>query len=206
MCSSRTLLALAIAGLLPLATAQACGPEFPYRLLSDRAGALGELPEGNFTFEVTRIGQPIAGLAQAGKATLEPYWDEDNQRYLDARVGIEKEQLSAEEHALVSQLRSLVDARQAEAAGAALPAELRLYDRLFTDAQPDAGGKDFKASLNPDSLRVASGYVERSLAGVGQDDKLQFERHGYFVADRHDHAPQRPVFNRIAGLKDSWAR
>ena len=85
MCSSRTLLALAIAGLLPLATAQACGPEFPYRLLSDRAGALGELPEGNFSFEVTRIGQPIAGLAQAGKATLEPYWDEDNQRYLDAR-------------------------------------------------------------------------------------------------------------------------
>ena len=59
MCSSRTLLALAIAGLLPLATAQACGPEFPYRLLSDRAGALDELPEGNFTFEVTRIGQPL---------------------------------------------------------------------------------------------------------------------------------------------------
>ena len=151
MCSSRTLLALAIAGLLPLATAQACGPEFPYRLLSDRAGALGELPEGNFTFEVTRLGQPIAGLAQAGKATLEPYWDEDNQRYLDARVGVEKEQLSAEEHALVSQLRSLVDARQAEAEGAALPAELRLYT---------AGAVAFAQS----DMALAAEYFRRVLA------------------------------------------
>src|SRR5262249_49163322 len=66
----------------------------------------------------------------------------------------------------------------------ALQAELRLYDRLFTDAQPDAGGKDFKASLNPNSKRVVTGYLEPSLANAKPDDKVQFERHGYFVADR----------------------
>ena len=85
-------------------------------------------------------------------------------------------------------------------------AEIRLYDRLFTDAQPDAGGKDFLASLNPDSLRVTQGYVEPSLGTAVGDDRFQFERHGYFVADRRDHAPGRPVFNRVTGLKDSWAR
>lgn len=85
-------------------------------------------------------------------------------------------------------------------------AEIRLYDRLFTDPQPDAGGKDFLTSLNPDSLRVTQGYVEPSLAMAAADDRFQFERHGYFVADRHDHAPGRPVFNRVTGLKDSWAR
>ena len=88
----------------------------------------------------------------------------------------------------------------------AIAAELRLYDRLFTEAQPDAGGRDFKAALNPHSKTVASGFVEPSLASARPDDKFQFERHGYFVADRVDHAAGRPVFNRIAGLKDSWAR
>ena len=87
-----------------------------------------------------------------------------------------------------------------------LPAELRLYDRLFRDAQPDAGGRDFLASLNPDSKKVVRGYVEPSLANAKPDDKFQFERHGYFVADRHDHAAGRPVFNRTATLKDNWAR
>jgi glutaminyl-tRNA synthetase len=88
----------------------------------------------------------------------------------------------------------------------ALPAELRLYDRLFTEAQPDAGGKDFKASLNPASKRVVDGYVERSLADARQEDRFQFERHGYFVADRVDHSPGRPVFNRITALKDGWGK
>ena len=85
----------------------------------------------------------------------------------------------------------------------ALPAELRLYDRLFTEAQPDAGGKDFLASLNPNSKKVTAGFVEPSLANAKPDDKFQFERHGYFVADRLDHAAGKPVFNRVAGLKDS---
>ncbi|MEQ1686337.1 MAG: glutamine--tRNA ligase/YqeY domain fusion protein [Burkholderiaceae bacterium] len=88
----------------------------------------------------------------------------------------------------------------------ALPVELRLYDRLFTEAQPDAGGKDFKASLNPNSKKVARGYLEPSLANARPDDKFQFERHGYFVADRVDHTPGQPVMNRIAGLKDGWGK
>ena len=85
-------------------------------------------------------------------------------------------------------------------------AEVRLYDRLFTEPQPDAGGRDYKLSLNPNSKQVVHGYIERSLAGAQPDDKFQFERHGYFVADRHDHAPGRPVINRIASLKDSWGK
>jgi len=85
-------------------------------------------------------------------------------------------------------------------------AEVRLYDRLFTDAQPDAGGKDFLALLNPGSLKVVTAYVEPSLAAAQPDDKFQFERFGYFVADRKDHAPGKPVFNRVTGLKDSWGK
>ncbi len=87
-----------------------------------------------------------------------------------------------------------------------VPAEVRLYDRLFTDAQPDAGGKDFLALLNPDSLKVVTAYVEPLLAQAQPDDKFQFERFGYFVADRKDHAPGKPVFNRVTGLKDSWGK
>ncbi|MBC7700508.1 glutamine--tRNA ligase/YqeY domain fusion protein [Aquabacterium sp.] len=89
---------------------------------------------------------------------------------------------------------------------AGVPAEVRLYDRLFTDAQPDAGGKDFLASLNPDSKKVVTAFVEPSLAAALADQKFQFERHGYFAADRKDHAAGKPVFNRVTGLKDSWAK
>ncbi len=85
----------------------------------------------------------------------------------------------------------------------AVPVELRLYERLFTEDQPDAGGRDFMTTLNPHSKRVTQGYVEPSLAGVEADERFQFERHGYFVSDRVDHAPGRPVFNRTATLKDS---
>ena len=86
-------------------------------------------------------------------------------------------------------------------------AEVRLYDRLFSDPQPDAGGKDFIEALNPDSLKVVSAFVEPSLALAQPDQKFQFERFGYFVADRVDHvAGSKPVFNRVTGLKDSWAK
>jgi glutaminyl-tRNA synthetase len=88
----------------------------------------------------------------------------------------------------------------------ALPATVNLYDRLFTDPQPDAGGRDFREVINPDSKRVVSGYVEPSLAGVERETRLQFERHGYFVADRELHQPGLPVFNRITTLKDSWGK
>ena len=86
-------------------------------------------------------------------------------------------------------------------------AEVRMYDRLFLDAQPDAGGKDFIESLNPDSLKVVTAIVEPSLAQAKPDDKFQFERHGYFVADRGDHVQgTKPVFNLAVGLKDSWGK
>jgi glutaminyl-tRNA synthetase len=92
------------------------------------------------------------------------------------------------------------------AAADALDAEVRLYDRLFSQAQPDAGGRDFLASLNPDSLRVVRAKLEPSLAQAQADDKFQFERLGYFVADRVDHHPAAPVFNLAVGLKDSWGK
>ena len=87
-----------------------------------------------------------------------------------------------------------------------VPAEVRLYDRLFLDAQPDASGKDFLASLNPASLKVVTAIVEPSLARARPDEKFQFERHGYFVADRLDHTQDKPVFNLAVGLKDSWGK
>ena len=87
-----------------------------------------------------------------------------------------------------------------------LPAEVRLYDRLFSDAQPDAGGKDFLALLNPNSLQVLQAVVEPSLAGAQADARFQFERLGYFVADRHDSAAGKLVFNRTTNLKDNWAK
>ncbi|MDO9292491.1 MAG: glutamine--tRNA ligase, partial [Hydrogenophaga sp.] len=87
-------------------------------------------------------------------------------------------------------------------------AEVRLYDRLFSDPNPDAGGKDFIEALNPNSLKVVTNaYVEPSLAAAKPDEKFQFERFGYFVADRVDHvAGSKPVFNRVTGLKDSWGK
>jgi glutaminyl-tRNA synthetase len=88
----------------------------------------------------------------------------------------------------------------------ALEAEVRLYDRLFTDAHPDAGGKDFKLALNPNSKEVITAYVEPGVSAVQADEKLQFERHGYFVADRADSKAGKPVFNRVVTLKDGWGK
>ena len=88
----------------------------------------------------------------------------------------------------------------------AVQAEVRLYDRLFAVPQPDTGDKDFLEELNPDSLKVVTAYVEPSLASAKPDEKFQFERHGYFVADRVEHTGEKPVFNRVAGMKDSWGK
>lgn len=88
----------------------------------------------------------------------------------------------------------------------AYPAEVRIYDRLFTEAQPDAGGRDFLELLNPDAKRVVHAYCEPGVQNVLPDTRLQFERHGYFVADRVDSQPGKPVFNRITTLKDSWGK
>ncbi len=86
----------------------------------------------------------------------------------------------------------------------AIEAEVRLYDRLFSDAHPDAGGKDFKQALNADSKTVVTAYCESGAELAQPDEKFQFERHGYFVADRVDSKAGKPVFNRITTLKDSW--
>jgi glutaminyl-tRNA synthetase len=86
-------------------------------------------------------------------------------------------------------------------------AEVRMYDRLFLDAQPDAGSKDFIENLNPKSLKVITAIVEPSLANAKAGQQFQFERHGYFVADRVDHVQRnKPVFNLAVGLKDSWGK
>ncbi|MBK9136227.1 MAG: glutamine--tRNA ligase/YqeY domain fusion protein [Betaproteobacteria bacterium] len=86
----------------------------------------------------------------------------------------------------------------------ALAARVNLYDRLFSQPQPEAGGRDFREALNPASLVVAEGWLEPGLAGAGGEQRFQFERHGYFIADRVLHRAGAPVFNRITTLKDSW--
>ncbi|WP_332824092.1 glutamine--tRNA ligase/YqeY domain fusion protein [Ramlibacter sp.] len=85
-------------------------------------------------------------------------------------------------------------------------ADVRLYDRLFSVPQPGAGEKDFLEELNPSSLTVVTAYVEPSLVAAKGDEKFQFERHGYFVADRKDHETGKAVFNRVTGLKDSFGK
>ncbi len=89
----------------------------------------------------------------------------------------------------------------------ALPAEIRLYDRLFTVARPDADRDvDFSNYLNPDSLKVVQGWVEASVKESAPETHYQFERLGYFCTDRRDHKPGSLVFNRTVTLKDSWTR
>jgi glutaminyl-tRNA synthetase len=85
-------------------------------------------------------------------------------------------------------------------------AEVRLYDRLFAHAHPDAGGRDYKVSLNLHSKKIITAYVEPSLNQSEPEDRFQFERHGYFIADREDTEPGKPVFNRAVTLRDSWGK
>ena len=87
----------------------------------------------------------------------------------------------------------------------AVTAEVRLYDRLFSVPNPGAGGGQFLADLNPDSLRTLTGcLLEPALAMASPGERFQFEREGYFVVDR-DSRPERPIFNRTVGLRDTWA-
>ena len=85
-----------------------------------------------------------------------------------------------------------------------VPTTLNLYDRLYTEAQPEAGGRDHLTVLNPKSKVVNQGWLEPGLANTPAEARFQFERHGYFIADRVDHRPEAPVFNRITTLRDSW--
>jgi len=88
----------------------------------------------------------------------------------------------------------------------AQPAEIRLYDRLFTDPYPDSGDKDYKTSLNPGSKEIITAYVEQSLCDAQSEQSFQFERNGYFIADRIDMKPGKLVFNRAVSLRDSWVK
>nr|WP_278357137.1 glutamine--tRNA ligase/YqeY domain fusion protein [Acinetobacter lwoffii] len=84
-----------------------------------------------------------------------------------------------------------------------VPAEVRIYDRLFTESDPEVGD-DFLENLNPESLKVVQAVIEPALAQAQPEDRFQFEREGYFVADQYDHSSEKPVFNRILDLKDSF--
>jgi len=87
----------------------------------------------------------------------------------------------------------------------AVPAEVRLYDRLFTDPEPGAA-PDLHAVLNPDSLEVVDARLEPTLGEAEIGFSCQFERLGYFCPDPVDHRPDAPVWNRIVTLRDSWAK
>ena len=89
----------------------------------------------------------------------------------------------------------------------AVPAEIRLYDRLFSVPNPDdeSDGKTYRDYLNADSRRTVTGYVEPAAASATPEQSFQFERTGYFVADRRDHTAATPVFNRSVTLRDTWS-
>ena len=90
----------------------------------------------------------------------------------------------------------------------AIEADVRLYERLFTAANPDddSDGKTYRDHLNPNSRRVVRAWLEASLREVQPEQAFQFERLGYFVADCRDHTPGKPVFNRTVTLRDSFAK
>jgi glutaminyl-tRNA synthetase len=87
----------------------------------------------------------------------------------------------------------------------AIDVECRLYDRLFTEAEPEKDGRDFRSTLNPHSLAVVTAKAEPSLAQALPEERYQFERLAYFTMDP-DSAPGRPVLNRTITLKDTWAK
>ena len=84
-------------------------------------------------------------------------------------------------------------------------AEVRLYDRLFKVAYPGRESGNYLDDLNPESKQSIAAYLEASLKTAQAEDRFQFERHGYFVADRVDSTARLPVFNRTVSLKDPWA-
>ncbi len=88
-----------------------------------------------------------------------------------------------------------------------VPATIRVYDRLFNHPTPDKGDNDFMDHINPDSLQIIEGcIVEPSLMLAEPEQSFQFEREGYFVADRYEHSPNHLVFNKTIGLRDVWER
>jgi len=88
----------------------------------------------------------------------------------------------------------------------AYEAQIRMYDRLFKAQYPGSGDRDFLDDINPDSIHTITAQLEASLQDVNAGDSFQFERHGYFVADRIDSVTGKPVFNRTVTLRDAWQK
>lgn len=88
----------------------------------------------------------------------------------------------------------------------AYPAEIRLYDRLFREPNPGAGDRNYLEDLNPDSVKTITAQLEPALKDAKPEERFQFERHGYFVADRWDSQPGKPVFNQTVTLRDTWQK
>jgi glutaminyl-tRNA synthetase len=90
----------------------------------------------------------------------------------------------------------------------AVAAEVRVYDRLFNVAAPDdeSDGKTWIEHINPEAKRIVQAWVEPSAAAAAPEQRFQFERLGYFVADRVEHGAQKPIFNRTVTLRDTWAK
>jgi glutaminyl-tRNA synthetase len=88
--------------------------------------------------------------------------------------------------------------------------EVRLYDRLFSEAHPgqsiDGVDVDYLTQLYPNSAKKITAQLEPSLKDAKPEDRFQFERHGYFVADRKDSVAGKPVFNRTVTLRDAWQK
>lgn len=84
--------------------------------------------------------------------------------------------------------------------------EIRLYDRLFKEANPGSGDSDYLNDLNPNSVNLITAQLEPSLKEANPEDRFQFERHGYFVADQKDSVAGKPIFNRTVTLRDAWQK
>ncbi|MDO9218005.1 MAG: hypothetical protein Q7U14_12085, partial [Lacisediminimonas sp.] len=168
----RSLLGLSLC--LALLPAQACGPEFPLRLLNDRAQTLNELPESNFAFELSRIAPAPYAAATPLQAATE-YWRDDYQNLGEQREQTEQSQLPPAQAELIAQLRQLTDARQAERLGAALPGELRLYT---AGAVAFAQGED----------ALAAEYFQRLLTLPAAERPLRSTWAAYSLARLHTYA------------------
>ncbi len=86
------------------------------------------------------------------------------------------------------------------------PAEIRLFDPLFTVDFPDASDQDYHDLMNPDSITINQGFVEEGLNEASVSERFQFEREGYFCIDSKDSSREHLVFNRVVGLRDTWAK
>ena len=87
-----------------------------------------------------------------------------------------------------------------------IPASIRLFEPLFTVDDPDANTEEYEALINANSVTTLQGFVEKSLAEAGSEQRFQFEREGYFCIDSKLSSQDNLVFNRVVGLRDTWAK